>query len=203
MFGWKHETYSPETEGLNWLNLAKNVYSIVDCFWTHWGRQGVAFAAVSLFDRYLNTLEVAVPTEQMQVDWVIFWKSAGRISQETCKSLIMQKAHRISIATYESMKLLELLEVTKNTALQQVSCFSFFQGGLVPELIWILLHWKPFNLWIHCVLHSELPSHLNLVAKCFVKALYGLHCNAFICFVHTVFVHVHTAYACTSNPPFS
>lgn len=29
--------------------------------------EGVAFAAVSLFDRYLNTLEVAVPTEQMQV----------------------------------------------------------------------------------------------------------------------------------------
>lgn len=103
MFGWNHETYSPETEGLNWLNwvnLAKKVYSIVDCFELT-GRQGVAFAAVSLFDRYLNTLEIAVPTEQMQVDWVSSWNSAGRISQETCKSLIIQKAHRISIATYE------------------------------------------------------------------------------------------------------
>ena len=78
--------------------------SLLDCglLWTHWGRQGVAFAAVSLFDRYLNTLEIAVPTEQMQVDWVSSWNSAGSISQETCKSLIIQKAHRISIATYEA-----------------------------------------------------------------------------------------------------
>lgn len=176
--------------------------SLLDCglLWTHWGRQGVAFAAVSLFDRYLNTLEIAVPTEQMQVDWVSSWNSAGSISQETCKS------KKLTEFQLPLMKLLELLEVTKHAALQQVSCFSFFQGGLVPELIWILLHWKPFNLWIHCVLHSELPSHSNLVAKCFVKALYGLiamHLYALFTLFLIVFVHVHTAYACTSNPPLN
>ena len=125
--------------------------SLLDCglLWTHWGRQGVAFAAVSLFDRYLNPLEIAVPTEQMQVDWVSSWNSAGSISQETCKS------KKLTEFQLPLMKLLELLEVTSMQRCSKFLAFHSFKEGLC-------LNWSEYSF-------TENPSIYGFIVYCILN----------------------------------